>query len=535
MYCTFYGLKERPFTLTPNPEFIFLGTAHQEAFAHLLYGIGQKVGFIALTGEVGAGKTTTLRTLLTHLEPATHATALILNPMLSSLGLLKTINREFGISDAGEEPAELVEILNRFLLAQKEMGKTVVLAIDEAQDMEPPVLEQVRLLSNLETATEKLIQIILVGQPEFEAILSRPELRQLNQRITVRYHMTPMSDVDTRDYLAHRLRAAGATPDLVRFNDDASRTLYKFSGGLPRLVNAVADRALLLGYNQNARQIDAVMTRQAIGEVSPAESRRFRRQNRLLAIVLVLAVLICGIVAATLTLTQDRLPQQAVADPSAPTMMLLQGMLQRLQEQNSSQESYRAILKAWQIPVASHDFAKIGLETALKQAGLDLFRYSGNLGSLARMGYPAILELTPVNGQKRYLVFGGLTTDQALVATETGDLAGISTAALEQVWTGKAIIPWKNVLRLGVPVPYSKNITERTMLAHLLTSAGILGNNPDATTIAEATVREAVKTFQKQYGIEAAGVAGGQTLLLLYRQSGEFRFPSLKKAEKTVP
>ena len=148
MYCTYFGLKERPFTLTPNPDFIFLGKAHQEAFAHLLYGIDQKAGFIALTGEVGAGKTTVIRTLLTRLTPETHATALILNPMLSSLGLLKTINREFGISDSGEEPAELVETLNQFLLQQKAAHKTVVLVIDEAQDMEPVVLEQVRLLSN---------------------------------------------------------------------------------------------------------------------------------------------------------------------------------------------------------------------------------------------------------------------------------------------------------------------------------------------------------------------------------------------------
>jgi hypothetical protein len=191
-------------------------------------------------------------------------------------------------------------------------------------------------------------------------------------------------------------------------------------------------------------------------------------------------------------------------------------------------------VKAWQIPSVSHDLAKNTLETALKQAGLDLFRYSGNLGSLARMGYPAILELTPVNGQKRYLVFGGLTPDQALVATETGDLVEVSTAALEQVWTGKAIIPWKNVLRLGVPVPYLKDSTERTMLAHLLSSAGLLKSDPQSA-ITETTVRDAVKTFQNQHGIEALGVAGGQTLLLLYRQSGEFRLPSMKKSEKTVP
>jgi len=535
MYCTFYGLKERPFTLTPNPEFIFLGKAHQEAFAHLLYGIGQKVGFIALTGEVGAGKTTAIRTLLTRLEPESYATALILNPMLSSLGLLKSINREFGISDAGDEPAELVETLNRFLLSQKESGKTVVLVIDEAQDMEPPVLEQVRLLSNLETATEKLIQIVLVGQPEFETLLSRSELRQLNQRITVRYHMTPMTAADTRDYLAHRLRTAGATPDLVRFSDGAARAIHKFSGGLPRLVNAVADRALLIGYNHDARKIETGMIRQAIGDVSPAETRRYQRRNRVLSVVLAAVIFIALAVAGARwsLIRTDRSKPVIVSTVPVPKPVQLPQLLQRLQEQNSIQESYRSILKAWKIPPTATVLSGNSLEPLLKQVGLDTYRYSGNLGGLARIGYPAVLELTPMRGQKRYLVFGGLTSDQALVANEAGELVEVSTAALEQAWTGRALIPWKNLLRLSVPVPYKKNSTERDRLVGLLISAGLLSSYQTSVTVAD--VHTTVKDFQNRQGIESAGVAGGQTLLLLYRQSREFKLPSLKKAEKIAP
>ena len=267
MYCTFYGLNQRPFTLTPNPEFVFLGKAHQEAFAHLIYGIENKVGFILLTGEVGAGKTTVIRTLLTRLSSDSYATALILNPMLSSLGLLKTINREFGLTDAYDEPAELVDNLNRFLLKLKQHGKTSVLVIDEAQDLEPTLLEQVRLLSNLETETEKLIQIIMVGQPELEPLLKRQELRQLDQRITVRYHLTPMDGADTREYLSHRLRVAGGRPDMIRFSDAAITVIQRYSSGLPRLVNAVADRCLLIGYTAETRLLESTQVKQAIRDL----------------------------------------------------------------------------------------------------------------------------------------------------------------------------------------------------------------------------------------------------------------------------
>ena len=531
MYCTCFGLKERPFTLTPNPDFIFLGKVHQEAFAHLLYGIDQKAGFIALTGEVGAGKTTVIRTLLTRLTPETHATALILNPMLSSLGLLKTINREFGISDSGEEPAELVETLNQFLLLQKAAHKTVVLVIDEAQDMEPVVLEQVRLLSNLETATEKLIQIILVGQPELETLLSRSELRQLNQRITVRYHLTPMEAADTRDYIAHRLRTAGGTPEMIRFSNGAVQVIHRFAGGLPRLVNAVADRCLLIGYTTEIRQIETSQARQAICEVAPVEGRRNRRRSRFLVAAAITLLLGAAVLAG---MVNTRPSSKPIAAPALhQTTTALAQLLQRLDERSSAQEAYLTILKAWNIVIPLTDHANNSLDLSLKQAGFDIFRYNGNLGGLSRIGYPAILELSLPNSQKRYLAFGGLSNELALVATESGSLTGVSATSLEQVWTGRAIIPWKNILRLSVPVPYTTNNTQRDLLARLLVSAKAWPQNQPAIT--EAAVREAVKSFQLSQGLEAAGVAGGQTLLFLCRQAPDFKAPALKKAEKTDP
>ncbi len=534
MYCTFYGLKERPFTLTPNPDFIFLGRAHQEAFAHLIYGIEQKAGFIALTGEVGAGKTTVMRTLLTRLTPESHATALILNPMLSSLGLLKTINREFGIEDQGDEPAELVEILNRFLLQQKEAGRTVVLVIDEAQDMERDVLEQVRLLSNLETAREKLIQIILVGQPELETLLSQPELRQLNQRITVRYHLTPMDAADTRDYIAHRLRVAGGTPDMIRFAHGAVTAIHRFAGGLPRLVNAVADRALLIGYTAEARQIEARHAKQAIGEVAPAERRRSLRRGRVVAIAAV-AVLLAASLFGIQALMQPK-PVQVVSNPPpvVPRQAVsLAGMLQQLNESTSGALAYQTVLKAWNITPPAGAVPENRLDSALKSAGLDLFRYSGNLGGLARMGYPAILEMSGADSRKRYLVFGGFGNEQALVADAAGKLTPVSAMALEQAWTGRAVIPWRNLMRLSVPTPYFTNSGQRELLLRLLATAGFPGNEESGTP--EEAARQALISFQRQQGLEADGVAGGQTLMMLYRRAADFRAPILEKAENLRP
>ena len=209
MYCDFFGFTEKPFTITPNPQFIYLSGNHREAFAHLLYGIDSHAGFIALTGEVGTGKTTVLRTLLSQLDPEKHKSALIFNPCLSGEQLLASICRDFGIEAAEKNSFAYLEALNRYLLEQNAAGRTLVLVIDEAQNLAPEVLEQVRLISNLETERDKLIQIILAGQPELDAIFSRHDLRQLNQRITVRCKLSPMGLDDTKEYINHRLRISG--------------------------------------------------------------------------------------------------------------------------------------------------------------------------------------------------------------------------------------------------------------------------------------------------------------------------------------
>lgn len=266
MYCDFYGFREKPFSITPDPKFLFLGATHKEAFAHLVYGIRERGGFITITGEIGTGKTTLCRALLSHLDRDT-LVAFILNPTLSAIELLKSINEDFGIPSTGQTRKDLIDELNRFLLEKRREGKNTVLIIDEAQNLAPEVLEHIRLLSNLETDTEKLLQIILIGQPEFRSILAKPALQQLNQRVTVRYHLQPLSREETAAYIRHRLSVASAD-EKVRFSPKALKRIYTYSGGIPRLINVLCDRCLLAGYSLGRREIDASMVKRAHREVA---------------------------------------------------------------------------------------------------------------------------------------------------------------------------------------------------------------------------------------------------------------------------
>ena len=303
MYWEHLGFTEPPFSLTPNPEFLFMSSHHQEAFAHLLFAIDTRAGFIELSGEVGTGKTTIVRTLLGQLDPQTHRTALILNPTLSPLGLLQEINREFGLPGESEDSRFLHQALNDFLLEENRADRTAVLVIDEAQNLSPQVLEQVRLISNLETEQSKLIQIVLVGQPELKSLLARQELRQLNQRITVRYHLLPMASYDLHEYIRHRLRVAAGGREPLIFSAGAVKRIYRFSGGLPRLVNAVCDRALLLAYTQEAREISPAMAARSIADLSAELPRRPFGRSR--GLVVALAVILPLAAAGTAFVWQE--------------------------------------------------------------------------------------------------------------------------------------------------------------------------------------------------------------------------------------
>ena len=246
MYTAFYGLSEKPFLLTPDPRFLFLSASHREALAHILYGIEQGEGFIALTGEVGTGKTTLCRTLLQKIDDQTEV-AFVFNPTLSGVELLRVISSEFGLPVKDCSRAELNDQLNQFLLDTNREGRRALLIIDEAQNLEPATLEEIRLLSNLETSTSKLLQILLFGQPELDQMLDSHGLRQLRQRITVRWALEPLTATETGDYIRHRLRIA-AQRDCDLFDARAIRAICRRSNGIPRLINVLCDRALLIGY-----------------------------------------------------------------------------------------------------------------------------------------------------------------------------------------------------------------------------------------------------------------------------------------------
>src|SRR3984957_13908380 len=267
MYTSFFGLAEKPFAITPDPRYLYLSERHAEALAHLLYGINESGGFIQLTGEVGTGKTTVVRTLLSRVLH--HAdVAFILNPRVTPVEFLLTICEELGlgIADSDRDSVkQMVDALNRRLLAAHAEGRRIIVIVDEAQNLSAEVLEQVRLLTNLETPTQKLLQIILIGQPELRELLDRNDLRQLAQRITGRYHLQPLSRAETQGYVPHRLRVAGAAGEI--FTPGALREVHRLASGIPRVINVSCDRALLGAYTKEARKVSASLVRQAAGEV----------------------------------------------------------------------------------------------------------------------------------------------------------------------------------------------------------------------------------------------------------------------------
>lgn len=266
MYCNFYGLKEEPFNVTADPNFLFFSRKHQEAFSHLKYGIEQRKGIIVLTGEIGTGKTTLCRAFLNQISKE-FKTAFIINPYFSGLELIKAIVEDFGIDTSGKSKISLIFDLNRFLLKQAEIGNNVVLIIDEAQNLRAKELEQIRLLSNLETEKQKLLQIVLVGQPELNQKLQLYNLRQLKQRIVVSYHILPLDEYEISEYIYHRLSIAGSD-GRIKFSPTAIKKIYVFSSGIPRLINLLCDRALLLGFIQEKNFIDEEMVDICINEIN---------------------------------------------------------------------------------------------------------------------------------------------------------------------------------------------------------------------------------------------------------------------------
>jgi general secretion pathway protein A len=539
MYNSFFGFKEKPFTITPNPRFIFLSKNHKEAFAHLLYGIDSHAGFIELTGEVGTGKTTVLRALLAQLDSDTYRTALIFNPSLSAIELLQNINHEYGIPCEEQKNSPLLHSLNHFLLQQNAEGRTIVLVIDEAQNLDPQVLEQIRLISNLETEKDKLIQIVLVGQPELREKLKKPELRQLSQRITVRYHLCPMDFNDTVEYIEHRLDVATGQR-LELFSPGALKRIFRFSGGLPRLINVVSDRALLIAYTKGSREVSARMVSAAMADVRKQESRflplRILRYSAAAAVALLAVCGLYGIFGGSIATREiSAFSRETTRDKVDPprsekrSEMALYTLLAGTTEEESAAAAFNAIARIWGVAPISVDQAMAGpadLESYAARSGLRFSRNSGNLGALLRLDYPAILELSLPEGKgRRYVSLLGWEEGRLIVAPPFQGHSAVSSAELEKFWTGRSYLPWKNVLNLPLVSRAGNSGESIRNLKLLLTKAGFYRG--PSTELFDEAMLVSVKRFQAAQGIEVDGVVGGRTLLLLYRAGGTVEVPRL--------
>jgi len=546
MYLNFYGFREKPFNLTPDPRFVFLSKTHKEAFAHLLYGVNHRVGFIALTGEVGSGKTTVLRSLLSQLDADHHRTALIFNPCVSPDVLLQSINREFGIPTNTSNHTSFLDSLNVFLLQQNAEGRTVVLVIDEAQNLEAPVLEQIRLISNLETDREKLIQIILSGQPELVQFLKKNEMRQLSQRINVRYHLQAMDFQDTVHYINHRLEVAGGRGGAL-FSGKALRRIYRYSGGLPRLVNAACDRALLAGYARETARIDSRIASTGIRDMRRnTESYTRRRHLILIPTFGLLAILFAtGIYFRWYDYTRPfDASQRAKATkelrnkdsvlPGEEFSYAMAVELGKVTQTESARRAFNILAGFWNVSPFSEDGDSShfsGIERAALDRGLRLYKFSGNLGALLRIDYPAVLELTvPGIEGKRFVSLVGIENERLLINLPIAGRGSISFKELEKYWSGQGFLLWKDPLNLlSATAPGSKG-SKIKQLQDLLTEAGAYSK--PLTGAYDGETLSAVKGFQSSKGIEDDGIVGGQTLMLLYGSVDRFKVPKLTVGRK---
>jgi len=540
MYLNQFGFNEKPFHITPNPRFIFLSKNHKDAFAHLLYGIKQRVGFLSLTGEVGTGKTTVLRTLFGQLGEEDYRLALILNPCLSAQELMESIHREFSIDfPDGQNLGQLHETLNRFLLEQREHGKTVVLVVDEAQNLDPTVLEQLRMLSNLETETDKLIQMVLVGQPELEELFNRPDLRQLRQRLVVRYRLLPMDEDDSESYIRHRLKVAGWKGGSL-FDSRAIQSIYRHTGGTPRTINILCDRALLVAYSQDRELIDERVIKTARSELSQVEAPQkphFRAQILLLLVFLAIVLTSLWLIWPALSRNLQSFsqgpitaPQPAIEEPvpqpqpvSMPivTAARIEDLQQQIAALNTEQvvaQAITSLLSAWERELQPFDTGR-SPEAIIREQGLLISRFQGDLDGLLAFATPALVEIVlPTVAGSQYFSLRGYREGQVLLEPALTESGWLDREEFEQIWFGRAFIPWANPLKIPYLMEPNMELPGIGKLQSLLRDIGF-ADLSQSGIFDHQTVR-AVTSLQRQNRLIPDGRVGQQTLMLLYRLAG---------------
>lgn len=572
MYTAFYGLREKPFTLSPDPRYLFLSDTHREVLGHLIYGIEENEGFIAISGEVGTGKTTLCRTLLDRLGRDAEV-AFLFNPHLGPADLLHEIHAEFDLPGKPDSLPELTRNLYAFLLEKKRKGRRVLLIIDEAQTLPIETLEQVRLLSNLETSHEKLLQIVLLGQPELDEKLSIQELRQLRQRIGVWWHLGPLTQPETHDYVLHRLRIAGADGNL--FDEAALSLIHDLSQGVPRVINLLCDRALLAGYAAGSRKLDRKLLRGVAQEIDPARQALPgpRRPRARLALALGSAFFL--LVGGTLlqpggiaVLEGPILPEvPAAEDPTlvvalalparathagvaapppargAPPVArasnvsdraavsgteILDAVLPTRSQATVIAAAGNAALDAWNLPRS--DAALLGLAdalTVLRKQGLQALSVeSADLSMLEELDLPVLVELRAAQGAQRWVllraIMGNQVDLQGLLPEETVRVDVLDFVAR---WTGNAFVPWRDFEALPqILEPWQQGTAVRWLQTSLL-ELGFLSGVPGG--VFEARTLEAVRNFQRAEALEPDGLVGPRTKIQLYRALPQYGNPIL--------
>ena len=536
MYTSFFGLNEKPFAITTDPRYLYLSERHTEALAHLAYGISEAGGFIQLTGEVGTGKTTVLRSLLQQLPPHCDV-ALILNPRVTPAEFLLGICDELHVQvpeGSANSVKALVDLLTHFLLDAHGRGRRIVLMVDEAQNLDPDVLEQVRLLTNLETATQKLLQIILIGQPELREVLSKPELRQLAQRITGRYHLEALRKGETIAYLRHRARVAGATRDL--FTAGAQREIHRLSNGVPRIINVIADRALLGAYTREEPIVTGTLVRRAASEVygRPVLAPWIRLLATggavagavLLALVVwrALPALVEPEPAASVAAATDTLATKPA--PAAPPQVPLGAVLAKDETSTTMDAAFTSLFSLWGAEYQP------GAGLACDQAdarGLSCVWQRGSLAQLKLINRPAILSLVDDHGSAHQVVLSEIGRDGAKLIVGSGETK-VPIGELADFWFGEFLVLWRPQTNALRPLRAGMRGDDVRWLRQGLEQLGGLPASAVTQDYFDAELQQLVENFQRSRRLEVDGVAGLQTLLVLDSALGAPGTPTLAHA-----
>ncbi|MGI2173107.1 AAA family ATPase [Shewanella ulleungensis] len=533
MYKAFYGLNDNPFSIAPNPHYMFLSDRHREALAHLTYGLGETGGFVLLTGEVGTGKTTVSRCLLQQIPDNTD-TAFILNPSLTELELLATLCDELEIK-YGDNPTlkQLTDLISMYLLNNHKNGRNTVLIIDEAQHLRSEVLEQLRLLTNLETNTKKLLQVILIGQPELQQLLKRQDLRQLAQRITARYHLLPLNKDEIALYVLHRLQVAGRHEPL--FTRKAIAALHKHSGGIPRLTNLLCERALMAGYGQAKVPIDHKMVNQAavevLGDIDVSSDKRwpyvaaaalvlafglsfylFNRsaidENSNTASVLPPAsanVAASGIDNSPMTVTTAVQPPLS----SSPAVNAEQQILRQAMLQSSSiDNAFAGLFGLWN----KQPIMGLSACQAAQQQELACYQQQGNWHSIMRLNYPAVVYLQDAQANVFYGVIVERQAEQILLQLGEQQF-WVNKDWFDRHFSGTFEILWQPDSVLPREIGQSSSLAQVQWLENSLAMV----NQRRARLLSQfdSDLEQQLMQFQRQHGLKPDGIAGSQTLIQL--------------------